>query len=57
MPVRNPAKSEGRQTPYTPNQVPTTERGKRRSQKTEEYLQNLERRKKQTYGHRRRGRR
>lgn len=37
------------QAPTTPNPEPTTKRGKRRSQRTEEYLANVERRKQQTY--------
>jgi hypothetical protein len=49
MAVKNPAKQGGRLTPYSPNQEPTTKRGKRRSEKTEEYKTNLERRKKQSH--------
>lgn len=41
--VKNPAKqaSKGRLTPYTEDQKPTTERGRRRSQQTDEYKQNF----------------
>lgn len=51
MAVRNSAKAAtgGRQTPFTENQEPTTKRGKRRSEKTDEYKANLERRKQQSY--------
>lgn len=51
MPVKNPAKqaTKGRMTPLTPNQVPTTARGIRRSQGTSEYAKNVETRNRQSY--------
>lgn len=55
MAVRNPAKKNGRLTPYTENQTPSTERGQRRSEETSEYLQNLKTRQQQSYPSRRGG--
>lgn len=42
-------KKEQIRVPRTPNQEPTTARGRRRSNNTQEYQDNLKRRKQQSY--------
>ena len=50
-----PHRQSKRLQPLTPNQEPTSARGKRRANKTPEYLANKNERSKQSYGHRVRG--